>query len=261
MVQGQLALLVAARRSDQADALVARPLAGNQAHAPGGGMEQHRIPPRNRHGAAEQVDHRHPLEHHRSTFVERDAVGQGADLGRGHRPRCGVGPRRVRGIGHAVAGPKMHHTLAHRRHNPCGFHAHGSRKLHRVQARPLVYIDEVKSCGMLLDGHLARCRGRHLALGKFKDLRPAMGTDDDGTGGWHGAVLSKTVGVIIAGIRAASSTDRSGPAALRGYTDADIPRMRCAKAPNIRVGPGEEARSRRGKDAVLRALWLCPLQG
>ncbi len=91
MVQRQLALGRRSGGADQADAFGARPLAGDQPHPPGGGVEEDAVAALQRHGAAEEVVHRQALEHHGRPFVEGDALGQGADLACGHNAGLGIG--------------------------------------------------------------------------------------------------------------------------------------------------------------------------
>jgi hypothetical protein len=88
MLQRQPALGCTTGGADQLQAQRLGPLAGDQAHAAGGGMEQHVVAGLqafDRQRLLQQVLRRQALEHHAGGGVEGDAVGQlGHRLGRHH---------------------------------------------------------------------------------------------------------------------------------------------------------------------------------
>ena len=76
--QRQLAFGVAAGGGNQLQTQRFCPLAGNQAHTAGGGVEQHKVAGHqafNRAGFEQQILRRQTLEHHRGTRLKADAVG------------------------------------------------------------------------------------------------------------------------------------------------------------------------------------------
>ena len=100
----EAALLRAAGGADEFDPFGLRPLAGDEADASGGRVEEDAFAPRHRSDAVEEVFDRHALQHRGGGVLEGDAVGQRADLRGGHHARLGIGAgRRHGGVGGAVA--------------------------------------------------------------------------------------------------------------------------------------------------------------
>jgi hypothetical protein len=88
---------------DDRRAQVVQPLAGDEADAPGGGMEQDRVTGLHVIGSANEVFGGHALEHHRRALLGIDGLGQLDQPVGGDHPRLGIGTGRSAGIGNAVA--------------------------------------------------------------------------------------------------------------------------------------------------------------
>jgi hypothetical protein len=114
-------------------AVAIRLIPSSRAHAPRRGVKEHPVPALERDGAVKEVFDRQPLEHHRRTFLEADAFGQGADLGRGHDAGLAIGAGRLGGIGGAVAGPQMGDTRADRLDDARPLHPERRRQLGRCR--------------------------------------------------------------------------------------------------------------------------------
>lgn len=105
------------RRADGADQLHSKglgPLAGEQAHAARGGMEENGFAAPQFVGLAQQVLGGEPLEHHRGGLFEVDAVGQVDQLLLRQHMQFAVGAQRAGGVGDAVADLETGHFAAHR---------------------------------------------------------------------------------------------------------------------------------------------------
>ena len=129
---GQGAFFVAAGRANELVTQGFGPLASNQAHTTGGGVEQNqvtRLQTALRQGALEQILHRQALEHHGRTGIKIDVVGQFADVFGGHHTCFAIASRRRTGIGCAVTGFQMRHARAYGLDHPRSFHAQAMRHL------------------------------------------------------------------------------------------------------------------------------------
>jgi hypothetical protein len=156
LAQRQRALGVRARGGDQLQAQRLGPLAGDQAHAAGRGVEQHevaRLQALHRARLLEQVLRRQALEHHGRAGLER--CRRAAAHARRHHAHLAVAARRVAGVGGAVAGTQVRHALAHRLDHARAFHAELQRHGQGVQAGALVDVDEVQADGVVADADLA----------------------------------------------------------------------------------------------------------
>ena len=181
-------------------------------------------------------------------------VGQRADLCGRHRARLGIGPGRVGGIGHAVARPSDA-PRPRPRPSPCPrLHAQARRAAPSDKApsadRQSMKFSPAACCAIVTSPGPGGGTSRRLDP---QHLGAAMGLDDDGAGGGHGAASP---------LRDAGSSHGVRPGSRALCTARADFRVRAArKAPHIRGGPGEEARPRRGKDAVHGRSGCAPLQG
>ena len=92
----------------------------------------------------------------------------------GDEPRLGIGPGRQSGIGHPVSHRHFRDTLANGLHDPGPFHARrGRQRGERIEAGPVVYIDEIDPNGFVPEKDLARTGLTGIHLLPFQDLRPA----------------------------------------------------------------------------------------
>ncbi len=89
-------------------------MAGEQAHAARGGMEENGFAAPQFVGLAQQVLGGEPLEHHRGGLFEVDAVGQVDQLLLRQHMQFAVGAQRAGGVGDAVADLETGHFAAHR---------------------------------------------------------------------------------------------------------------------------------------------------
>ena len=140
-------------RADGADgggAQVPRPLAGDEADAAGGRMQQQRRALADLVGLAQQVAHRHALQHHGGAGLVVDAVGQLDEPVGGHHPLLGVAAHGAR-IGAAVADLEVGHAGAHGHDLAGSLRAGHERRRHLVEARALIDVDVVDAHGMLLE--------------------------------------------------------------------------------------------------------------
>ena len=129
---GQGAFFVAAGRANQLVTQRFGPLASNQAHTTGGGVEQNQVTGLQTalgQGALEQILHCQALEHHGRTGIKVDVVGQFADIFGRHHTRFAIASWRRTGIGSAVAGLQMRHASAHGLDHPRSLHAQAMRHL------------------------------------------------------------------------------------------------------------------------------------
>ena len=166
--------------SDQFDPFGACPLAGNQTNTACRRVEQHPIPALNFGGAAKQVMRGQTFQHHCRALLEGNRIWQRANLCGRHDAGLGIGPGRLRGIGHAVAFFEMGHTCANRLDNPCGFHTQSMGQRHWIQARALININEIQPNGFVADFNLARLWVTHGPFNQLQDLRSTMCLEDDG---------------------------------------------------------------------------------
>jgi hypothetical protein len=177
---GQLGLLVRADRADHGRPQVLEPLAGDQPHPAGRGVEQHGVGLVHPEGPADQVLHGHALEHHRCRLEVGDAVRQlDQPVGR-HDPGFGIGAGRRGGVGHAVARLEVIDSLADRFDPAGGLHADGRRQRRQgVEAGAVVDVDEVQADGGLFQADFARAGCADLDGFPGQDLRAAGLVDAD----------------------------------------------------------------------------------
>ncbi|MCY1520145.1 hypothetical protein D9M68_549160 [compost metagenome] len=181
--QRELALGIAAGRADELQAERLGPLAGDEAHAAGRGMEQHEVARLQAFGGQrllQQVLRGEALEHHGRAGLEGDVVGQFAHALGGHHAQFAVGAGRLARVGGAVAHLQVRHALAHCLDDARGFHAQLQRHLERVQAGALVGVDEVQAHGLVADADLAGAGLAHLDLDDLQFLGTAVAVDTDG---------------------------------------------------------------------------------
>jgi len=182
MGQRELALGIGAGGADELEAERLRPLAGDQADAAGGGMEDNEVAGLEAFGRqrpAQQVLGRQALQHHRGAGLEGDRVGQLADgLGR-HHAQLAIGARGRTGVGRAVTGLQVRDALAHRLDDARGFHAELQRHRERIEPAALVGVDEVQAHRLVADPDLAGAGVTDIDLDELEFLGTAIAVDAD----------------------------------------------------------------------------------
>ncbi len=191
---GQRAFFVRACRADQLQAHGLGPLAGDQAHAAGRRVEQHKVAglqPALRLGAAQQVLHRQALEHHGGTGLEGDSVGQLADAFGRHHTQLAVAAGRLAGVGGAVAHLQVRDALAHGLDHTRGLHAELQRHGQLVHAAALVDVDVVQAHRLVADADLAGAGFADSDIHQLELFDAAVLVNADGFGGegGHGEFL------------------------------------------------------------------------
>ncbi len=179
MRQRQFTLLLRADGADQLHTKGARPLAGDQAHAPGCGVEQDRLAGLQRVGRAKQVLHRQALQHHGGCRLERDRIRELDDDRGRHHAQVGVGAVGPAGVRDAVARLHVGHALAHRLDHARAFLAQAAGQRLRIQAGAKVHVDEVQADRVLAQQDLARPGRAHVDIDIFHHLGAAIGGDAD----------------------------------------------------------------------------------
>ena len=187
---GQRALGVRTCSANELQAQGFGPLAGDQAHTAGGGMEQHMVTFLQAHhwqGTAQQVLGGQALEHHGGASLEADGVGELADVFGGHHTHFAVAAGGVAGIRGAVAGLQVGDAGADGLNDAGAFHAQGQRHGEGVQASALVNVNEVQADRVVADADLAGAGVAHGHVHEFELFRAAGLVDADGLG--HGLCL------------------------------------------------------------------------
>jgi hypothetical protein len=174
MGAGELGLGIAADGADHGGAEMLGPLAGDEPHPAGRGMEEDGLPRLDPERPAEQVLRGHALEHHRRRLLVRDALGERHEAVGRHQARLGIGAERRRRISHPLPDGKLAHPLTelldHARSLEAG--DEGQRG-GRIEAGAVVDVDEVQSDSGLPQANLARPGGTHGDLLIAEDLRAA----------------------------------------------------------------------------------------
>ena len=139
-----------------------RPLAGDQADAAGGRVEEHEVA-RRRPSAGSVCCSRYcavrPLSIIAAPVSKSIASGSLHDVLRRHHAHLAVAARRVARIGRAVAGLQVRDARAHRLDDAGAFHAERQRQRQRVvQPGAVVDVDVVEAAGLVADADLARRR-------------------------------------------------------------------------------------------------------
>jgi len=169
----QFGFLFRADRADHRRADRVQPLAGDEADAAGGGMEQHGVALLDFEGAADEILDRHALQHHRRGGAVIDGIGQLHQAVPRHDAGLGIGAGRQVRIGDTVAGLEGGDAVAHRFDDTHALHADGRRILQRVGAHAVIDIDVVEAAGLLLQQHFARAGRRHVDVFVLQDFRAA----------------------------------------------------------------------------------------
>ena len=179
VILGELDLLVRTRRADHRRAEVLRPLAGDQANAAGRGVEQQDRVGADLVGLAQQIAHRHALQHHRGRRFIGDPVGQlHGTVGR-HQALLRVGAHGI-GVGDAVARLELSYATADIRDFTGAFHAHhGGQVRQGIEAAALIGIDIVEAHGVVLDADLAGARLADVDVLPLEFFGSAMLVDAD----------------------------------------------------------------------------------
>jgi len=100
---GKLTFFIASHSTDHVDTERTRPLAGDQANATGGSVEQNRFAAFQRESAMEQVLHGQALQHHGSGCFKTDRVWQFHQTTCWHHAHIRIRTRRAASIGNTIA--------------------------------------------------------------------------------------------------------------------------------------------------------------
>ena len=176
---GELRLVGRADRADDRCAEMLGPLAGDQADAARRRVQQHGRVLADLVGLAQQVAHRHALQHHRRAGLVVDAVRQLDETVHRHQPLFRVAADRA-SVGATVADLELGHAGADRHHLAGTLVARNERHRHLVEARALIGIDVVDAHRMLLQPHLPRPRLADLHALPLHHLGAAVLMDADG---------------------------------------------------------------------------------
>jgi hypothetical protein len=180
--QCQCALGIAARGANQAQTQGLGPLASDQAHATGGGMEQHKVTGFEAtlgQRALEQVLGRQAFEHHGRTGLERNRIGQLAHALGGHHTHFAIAAGWLAGISCTVAHLQVRHALAHGFHHTRALHAQLEWHGQGVQAAALVHVNEIQANGFVADADLTRARLTHRDIDQLHDFGTTVLVDLD----------------------------------------------------------------------------------
>src|SRR5690348_2174276 len=150
-----------------------RPLAGKQADAAGGGMDQHAMMRLDLESFVQKVPGGQSLEHQHRALLKGDVVWKFDELVPGHVALARV-TAEVVVIGDAVSRVKMCYARADCCHFTRGFVASDERQAERiVKPCAIIDIDEIQSDRMLADAYLARSRRRHVGRLVDQSIRSA----------------------------------------------------------------------------------------
>ena len=211
----ELRLLVAPHRADDGGPEVLRPLAGDEPHPAGRGVEEDGVAGLDRVAALEEVLDGHALEHHgRRRLVAHRFRDPHQPVG-GDGPLLGVGSERAR-VGHPVADREVGDPFAEREDLSRALHPGGERKgRRRIEPHPEVDIDVVEPDRGVADAGLARTRRADRDLLEAHDVGAAGLVYLDGVG--HSRIsfgcVDRVVGAWISG-RGADSERRRGGAGM-----------------------------------------------
>src|SRR5262249_5831797 len=150
---GERCLVRGTDRADDGGAEMARPLAGDEPHAASGRMKQQRCPGADLVGLAQQIAHRHALQHHGGARPVVHFIGKLDEPVRRHQPLLRVAAQGT-GIGAAIPDLEVAYPWPDRDHLARALRARNERQWHLVEARALIYVDEVDPDRMLLELHL-----------------------------------------------------------------------------------------------------------
>ena len=198
---GELRLLVGADGADDRRADGLRPLAGDEADAAGGGVEEDGLARLHRVGAAQEILRRHALEHHRGGGLVVDALRDLDDVRGGHQADLGVGAHGRGRVGDAVADRRILHPGADRLHRARALEARRERALDGIQPRTVVGVDVVQADETVADADLAGAGVADLDLLPAHDFGAARLMGADGVA-FHGFRPLLRLGRGFAGRRA-----------------------------------------------------------
>ena len=182
---GQRALGIAARCANQLIAQGFGPLASDQAHATGGGMEQHKVTGLQTtlgQGALEQKLGGHAFEHHGRAGVEVDRIGQFAHHFGRHHPHFAIAARGLAGIGRAVPHLEVGDARAHGLDHARSFHAQVQGHGQGVQTGALVHVDEIQAHRFVADADFTGARVTHGDINDFEDFGTTVLVNADSSG-------------------------------------------------------------------------------
>jgi hypothetical protein len=169
-----LRLRLAPHGADDGHAEVLEPLAEDQAHPSGRGVDQDRLPALHLERPADEVPGREALEERGGGLLVGDALGDRRQALRGVVPRRGVRAQRHAGVRHPVAHLRRRHPGTDGGHHTCRLLADPAGELERVVPVALVHVDEVQPDRAVLDRDLARTGRRHLDLLQDHHLRASL---------------------------------------------------------------------------------------
>jgi hypothetical protein len=180
MGAGKLGLFFRPDSADDGGAQRIGPLAGDEADAAGRGMNEDGLAGRDLVGLAQQIAHRHALEHHRRGGLIGDPVGDLAHPVGGGVAGLTIGPDRTVAIGDAIADLELGDALAHRLDLARGFETHPGRELDGVKPAAVIGVDVVETDRGVADADFARAGRRQVGVDQLHDLRTAGLFDANG---------------------------------------------------------------------------------
>ena len=119
-------------------------------------MEQHGLPRFDLVRAADQILHGEALEHHGSSVLIGNALGDLDQPVRGHQPHFGIGARRPARVGNAIAGLDPSDVGANRLDHARALEAKPAGKRKWIQAGAMIGVDEIEPDGGVFDARLVR---------------------------------------------------------------------------------------------------------
>ena len=161
-------------------------MAGQGAHATGGGVEQNGFTAFELIGLAQQVLHGQAFEHGTGGLFKADLIRQVHQVGGGQHVRLAVGTQRAAAVGHTVADFELADFTANGIDYASTFRTQtrwqGRR---RIEATAEVGVDEVQADRLVAHPNLLWARFRWRVVHIFKYVGAAMGAELDTFGHLH----------------------------------------------------------------------------
>ena len=204
----EFGLFVGAHGADDGGADGLRPLAGDEADASGGGVEEDGVARLHLAGAVQEILHGHALEHHRGSGLVVDPVGDSDNAGGGYEARLGIGAHGRRGVGDAVARSEIGDIESHGLHRAGGFEPRREGALgNGIEAAAVIGVDVVEADRGVTDADLAGAGLAEFDLFPLHDLRAAGVVGADCTAVHDLTVLPES---RLRGLGSGSARRRSG---------------------------------------------------
>ena len=185
-------------------------------------MEEDGLARLHRVGAAQEILHRHALEHHRRGGLVVDAVRDLDDVRGGHQADFGVSAHGRGGVGDAVADRQILHPVADRLHRARALEARRERAFgDGIQPRAVVGVDVVQADETVADADLAGAGVADLDLLPAHDFGAARLMGADGVT-FHGFGSLLRLGRGFAGRRAGFEREQKAFRARRAAPAAEL---------------------------------------